>query len=177
MEESIDIDPRRLEELRRRAERGFGSIERLAGPRPLCPTAMPAEVLPRESLRAFITGDLTCLERRVILLHYAEAMTAQEIGATLDIPASQVDRIRRSLKARIRSQVDRTASSPVARHLGALRRRAAELRARDDQAAMEYQGPSYRRVDHTEAGDAATPPEVSATVLPTLPSSQDRGNR
>lgn len=112
MEERVDIDPRRLEELRRRALRGRirsgGSRE--AETRRIGnagSAAMRPDELQRRALREFIATGLTSIERTFVLLQYVEGMTTREISATLDLSESSVDKMRRSIFERIRTQAGR----------------------------------------------------------------------
>ena len=95
MEDRPETDPRRLEELRRRARERRCT----AGPHG---SRRPANGL-REPRREFITNHLSLTERRIIMLEYVERMTRQEIGATLDLPSSRVAELRRSIDVRMRA--------------------------------------------------------------------------
>jgi hypothetical protein len=102
MEDRADIDPRRLEELHRRAS----LRERITGGEPA-----PARDEPlREVLREFITGHLSGTERRIIILEYAEGLTNAEIGATLDLDPLHVAEVRRSIRERLQARISESVS-------------------------------------------------------------------
>ncbi len=108
MIDRFDTDPRRLQELRRRVQL---RRRRSAGADACGRATDRAEIrqldeAQRPLVRERIGRQLTLIERRVVTLEYLEGLTPNEIGAVLDLPASRVRQIRRSIRERVRVQVD-----------------------------------------------------------------------
>jgi len=67
----------------------------------------PFLVLQKRDLRDAIMGELTRIERLIVVLYYYEEMTMKEIGTTLDLSESRVSQMHSSILARLTRQLIR----------------------------------------------------------------------
>jgi RNA polymerase sigma factor for flagellar operon FliA len=67
----------------------------------------PLAEIQRTDLHEIIRGQLTRVERIILVLYYYEEMTMKEIGATLDLSESRVSQMHSSILARLKAHLRR----------------------------------------------------------------------
>jgi hypothetical protein len=108
MDNHHDTDPRRLEELRRRAleRQAWSSGRRSDGAATGQARTAPLTPAERKAVRESVAKGLSPTQRAVLILAHLEGMSFAEMAATLDMPASRVERMYRSIVRRVRLMIE-----------------------------------------------------------------------